>query len=307
MTWWRVGPEGREKQKRKRIKAYFDNKNMHGAYYALGATVFFALAAALTRYAEPDTTFEMYLWVSDAIAAVICAAMFTLGEHSASDQQIDAWQKEEFAKLIAAVPQKADIDREALLSKDKPIVLCGFARLEKLHVVHGQGKPAQTQTWNFATRIGRDGKTRWTPPFLGVLHYTAQQLFIFQCDVDLRTGAVLSQSIEEVFWKDVISVQVDTEARPWNALEQDLLRQWSKHQKPELRNKIQTILHDPAKAATFVRRTTLRIRTTDGIGLELVTADEAFFSSGNVSPIPSANDRALNRFREVWRGYKVAV
>jgi hypothetical protein len=60
-------------------------------------------------------------------------------------------------------------------------------------------------------RKGNDGVLRFTPVEVIAINFTAHQLLVYKCALDLTTGNALNESTDEYFYRDVVSVSTKTE------------------------------------------------------------------------------------------------
>lgn len=61
-----------------------------------------------------------------------------------------------------------------------------------------------------ASRRGKDNVLRFTPINVTVLNFTAHQLVIYSCVLDVLTGNALNEGTDEYFYGDVVSVSTKT-------------------------------------------------------------------------------------------------
>jgi hypothetical protein len=116
------------------------------------------------------------------------------------DAQIDAWIEDDLKKLQQQALNKTGTDPSVLMQKE-PVVVTGL-RFGDL--------PSST-FWAF--RTGKDKIFRFTPMDVTVINFTADQLLVYQCALDLTTGNPLNESTDEYFYRDVVSVSTVTESR----------------------------------------------------------------------------------------------
>ena len=91
--------------------------------------------------------------------------------------------------------QKLSIDESELVGE--PVVVTGP------RIGNTGGAP-------FLYKKGKDGRLRFTPINVTVLHMTQNQLVSYQACLDLTTGNLLNESTDEYFYKDIVSVATKT-------------------------------------------------------------------------------------------------
>lgn len=110
---------------------------------------------------------------------------------------MDAWIEEDLKKLQSQVLAKTGTDQSDLVGE--PVQVTGFWFGDL---------PAKTfQKY----RKGKDNVLRWTPLEVIVINFTADQLLLYTCAMDLTTGNPLNESTDEYFYRDVVSVSTKTD------------------------------------------------------------------------------------------------
>lgn len=307
MDWF--APTDEEKAKRAKIKAYFGPDKASGAlpFFVLGATSA-AFAIVLLRWDFPSE----YLLVLATLSLVLLAigvVLFYRKTLRAKDEDIDAWRKEDLDKIIAAVPDKADFDGGHLINRDDPIVIIGFLRFKKLRAAYAPRNGQRAKGWRFQVKAGKDGITRWTPLNLVVLHHTAKQLIAYQCDVDLVRGTAFNESVEEYFWKDLVSLQIEEETVSWAEMDPDLIRYWTGNLPKDHCMKYEALLAAKPKSIGPVppdRRSILQLKANSGFGLKIILSDERFVEPASdpeqlEGSWEAGNEDAITRLRNLLR------
>jgi len=106
-----------------------------------------------------------------------------------SDREIDRWTREDFQALNERALQRAGIERSELAGDPIPIYGPGDVKPRKV----GEDK---------RLRFGRYGGV--------VITFTGDRLLIYSCVVDISTGNTLSESTDEYWYRDVVSVSTKT-------------------------------------------------------------------------------------------------
>lgn len=298
-----------EQIKRKKIRDYYMPPTGLGpmAYSAMG----FALLClfALLIWLGAMTVILAIVAIAATVPFAIAWVIFNERGQGASDEDIDYWRDEDFDGVIARVCEEAGYDSADLINPGDPIVIIGFPRFENLRVRHARDDGSAAKSWRFKVRVGEDGATRFTPPSLTVLHFTKDHLIAYQCDLDLVRGDVLNESVSEYFWQDIVSLQIDKQSVSWADEDEALVRQWARALPPERKEKYAALWAEGASLpAPSDRRTTLRLKTNTGTGLEIVIGDERFAEyeddGGLAGSIGWRNNEAIARLRKLLRDRK---
>lgn len=117
-----------------------------------------------------------------------------------SDQQMDSWIAQSLQGIEEKALNKTGVDRSELVGETV--------------VVYGP------RFWNvsgveFGITKGKDGIIRFTPIGVTVINFTQDQLVTYQCALDLTTGNTLSESTDEYFYRDVVSVSTQTQSKSY--------------------------------------------------------------------------------------------
>lgn len=114
-----------------------------------------------------------------------------------TDAQMDAWLDEDLRMLPPKALSKTGTDPSDLVAE--PVMITG-PRLSDIANAH------------LAFRKGKDNIFRFTPVNITVINFTANQLIVYSCALDLTTGNALNESTDEYFYKDVVSVATKTKS-----------------------------------------------------------------------------------------------
>jgi len=241
-----------------------------------------------------------------AILAVVLLAvawvLFSERAERATDEDIDFWRDEDFDRVVAAALEDADLARDEGIDPGDPIVIAGLPRFDRLKVRRsgdGDAPPA----WRFKVKVGADGITRYTPPSLTVLTFTKDHLIAYQCDLDLISGRALNESIEEFFWQDIATLQIDKQTLAAGSDELALFAQWARDMPRAKAARFAALFAENGRELPTGKRTVLRLKTNTGGGLEIVVADERFADNPN-DPVQARNDEAIARLRQLLRDRK---
>src|SRR6266705_715705 len=117
------------------------------------------------------------------------------------DRQIDVWVAEDLQHMESKALQQTGLDESQLVRES--VLLTGL------------------RFWNIGgaeigIRKGKDDVIRFTPIGVTVINFTEHQLVSYQCVLDLMTGNALSESTDEYFYRDVVSVSTRTESMTWD-------------------------------------------------------------------------------------------
>jgi hypothetical protein len=255
--------------------------------------------------------FDVASWaaIAAAVLAVVLFAIAWVGFNEragrADDDDIDFWRDEDLDALIADVTEDAALNAADLIDPAHPIVIAGLPRFENLKVSRSHDDGSLPQSWRFKVKVGRDGITRFTPPCVTVLHFTRDHLIAYQCDLDLLSGKALNETIEEYFWQDIVSLQIEKQEMPPAEDELALMQQWSKSLPGEFAEKYEALFSDGSAVLPTGKRTILRLKTNSGGGLEIVVEDERFADNPDEDSLQIRNEKAITRLRKLLRDRKV--
>jgi hypothetical protein len=301
MGWF--GPiAGDEQKKRAMIRQYFEpDKSPKPWMFAAGGFVALVAMVALTLYLV-----SFYATIAAAILSVVLFAVawvsFNERAQRADDIDIDNWRDDDFDLAVERIRQDAVLATSDLMNPKNPIVFVGLPRFKNLEVHFSHDDGGLRKRWRFKVKVGEDGITRFTPPCLTVLHFTKDHLLAYQCDLDLLTGTVLNETLDEYFWQDIVSLQIERQTLPTEADDAALYDQWSEHMPDDAAERYEPLRADGPAALATGKRTILRLKTTSGGGLEIVLADERFAAAKD--SLQARNNAAIDRLRKLLRDRK---
>lgn len=111
------------------------------------------------------------------------------------DAQMDAWLEEDLREAHRKALSKTGTDASELVAE--PVTVTGPRFWD-------------TAGAEWAFKKGKDEKLRFTPVSVTVLNFTPNQLISYSAALDLTTGNALSESTDEYFYRDVVSVSTKT-------------------------------------------------------------------------------------------------
>jgi len=215
-------------------------------------------------------------------AAMIALAAWRLWSWSqrATDDQMDSWTAEDMANLRKRAVEKSSLDPSELLRE--PVVVTG----PRLRGLGGA---------QFGIRRGKDQQIRFTPIDTTIINFTEHQLVLFQCALDLTTGKALNESVDEYFYKDVVSAA--TQSRSYTCdLNKKALLQFPHAKKAMVNGRLQL-----NSAETFV------LTTSGGTSIEVVLSDPMLAESLGGGQIPTQPaDQAVQAVRKMLREKKAS-
>jgi len=115
-----------------------------------------------------------------------------------TDQQMDEWLTDDFKALESKGLNKMGIDSSDCVGESV--------------LVHGP-RTGDTGGAKIRFKKGKDGVVRYTPINTTIISFTQNQLLVYTCSLDFLTGNALSESTDEYFYKDVVSVSTKTESK----------------------------------------------------------------------------------------------
>lgn len=296
--------QNREAYKRAKIRQYFTPVRGPDPL-KVGAGGLLCLAAALGF-----SLFGLPSW-SDLVAVLAAIVLFAVAwvafnerAGRASDEEIDAWRDEDFDRVVEEVSEDAALNGADLIDPDNPIVFYGLPRFKNLKVSHNRDDGSLSQRWTFKVAVGEDGVTRFTPPCLTVLHFSKDHLFAYQCDLDLFSGERLNETIDEYFWQDIATLQIEKQTLPADSGEAPLYDQWSEDMPEEMAERYAALHSEEPAVLPTGKRTILRLKTNAGGGLEITVADERFVDNPDADSLQARNAAAITRLRKLLRERK---
>ncbi|TMQ10302.1 MAG: hypothetical protein E6J90_36515 [Deltaproteobacteria bacterium] len=114
-----------------------------------------------------------------------------------SDAEMDTWFEQDVRVLHVKALTKTGTDTSDLVAE--PVMVTG---------------PRITNRANceLSFRKGKDNIIRFTPVNVTIINFTAHQLVVYGCALDLTTGNALNESTDEYFYNDVVSVSTKTKS-----------------------------------------------------------------------------------------------
>jgi hypothetical protein len=303
MGWF--GPAKTEEQKkREMIRRYFEPDKGPATWMFAAAGLTLALVSLALSYFGVS----FYAPLAAAILAVVMFAIawviFNERSQRADDDDIDIWRDQDFKAVIKRISDDAALAASDLMDRRHPIVFTGLPRFENLQIHRNYDDGKVRRRWRFKVKVGRDGITRFTPPCLTVLHFTKDHLLAYQCDLDLLSGKVLNETLDEYFWQDIVSLQIERQTLPTEADDRQLYEQWSETMPNDQSERYEAVLAEQPAVLATGQTTILRLKTTSGGGLEIVLADERFVANPPPDCLQTRNDDAIARLRKLLRDRK---
>jgi len=199
-----------------------------------------------------------------------------------SDAQVDAWVREELKGLQARALAKTGLDPSELIGE--PVMVYG----PRFWKVGGA---------EVGIRQGNDGIVRFMPLGVTVINFTQNQLIAYQCALDLTTGNPMSESTDEYFYRDVVSVSTQSKSLTWDAaalpssVMQGPLAALVKYGKLQFN-----------EAEAFV------LTTSGGTSIEVVLRDPQLISCAGGGSIPTEMaEKAVQTVRKMLREKKAVA
>ena len=200
-----------------------------------------------------------------------------------TDEQMDAWTQEDLKGLQARALAKTGLDPSELVAE--PVMVYGprFWRVGGAEV---------------AIKKGKDGIVRFMPLGVTVINFTQNQLVAYQCALDLTTGNPLSESTDEYFYRDVVSVSTQSKTLTWDQAALNASALAMEALSPLLTaGKLQ--FND---AETFV------LTTSGGTSIEVVLSDPKLIDSVGGGSIPTdMAEKAVQTVRKMLREKKAVA
>lgn len=197
-----------------------------------------------------------------------------------SDQQMDIWIEEDLHKMQDKALNKSGLDQSELIGQ--PVMVTG------------------PRFWNIGgaeagIKKGKDDIVRFMPIGVTVINFTPNQLVAYQCALDLTTGNPLSESTDEYFYKDVVSVSTISKTMTW---ESEILG------KNALKNHSLASLLTAGKLQ-FNAAENFILTTSGGTSIEVLLRDPTLIKSAGGGTIPTERaDKAVQAVRKMLREKK---
>jgi hypothetical protein len=199
-----------------------------------------------------------------------------------SDEQMDAWIKEDMKNLQTRALAKTGLDPSEIIAE--PVMVYG------------------PRFWNIGgaevgIKKGNDDIVRFMPIGVTVINFTAHQLVAYQCALDLTTGNALSESTDEYFYRDVVSVSTQSKSQTYTRAEIG----------KELSEGLLKGLMTDGKLQ-FNAAEMFILTTSGGTSIEVVLRDPQLIESVGGGSIPTEMaDKAVQTVRKMLREKKVAA
>ena len=192
-----------------------------------------------------------------------------------SDQEMDRWINEDVEKLKPVAVNKTGLD--------------GVKTYGDTVVVKGP------RFWNtggafVGVKRGKDGEIRFTPIEVTIINFTKDQLVAYQCALDLMTDKPLSESTDEYFYQDVVSVSTQSKTTTYD--KSTMTRQGRKALKPLMKGgRLQL-----NSSENFV------LTTAGGTSLEVFLRDPRLIEMAGGGRIPTGTaEKAIGAVRTMLR------
>jgi len=199
-----------------------------------------------------------------------------------TDAEMDAWIQEDLKDLQARALSKTGLDRSELIGE--PVMVYGprFWKIGGAEV---------------GIKKGKDGVVRFIPLGVTVINFTPIQLVAYQCALDLTTSNPLSESTDEYFYRDVVSVSTQSKTMTWD--------------KGVLGAKLAEGPLAPLMTAgklQFNAAETFSLTTSGGTSIEVVLSDPTLIEKAGGGSIPTdMAEKAVQTVRKMLREKKAAA
>ncbi len=248
--------------------------------------------AQLKKYFKPFPKWAVWLIVIGAplvLAKGIGLVLIGIGawaifawSQKPTDQQVDLWIEEDLKGLNSKALAKSGTDQSELVGETVQVTGPRFWNVGGAEVSFKKGK---------------DNFLRFTPIGVSVINFTASQLVVYQCALDLGTGNPLNEGTDEYFYRDVVSVSTQSKTKTLH--KGDLP---AKGLTGALKNALDSAgtlqLND---AETFV------LTTSGGTSVEVVLRDRRLIDKMGGGDIPTTTaDKAIQSVRKMLRERKSA-
>jgi hypothetical protein len=124
--------------------------------------------------------------------------VYSYSQGKPTGQQMDQWLEEDLKILTTKALAKTGTDEGELVSESVQVTGPRFWDVAGAPVLF---------------KKGNDNSLRFTPVGVSVICFTQNQLLGYTCALDLTTGKALSESTDEYFYRDVVSVATKTESK----------------------------------------------------------------------------------------------
>jgi hypothetical protein len=256
-----------ESQKRQQIERYFKTFPKW--------TVWIIVIGALVMLGQSVGP----VCIGAAMIALACWRLWAWSQKP-EDGQLDQWITEDLARLKARALEKSNLDASELLRE--PVLVTG----PKLRGLGGA---------QFAIRRGKDQVIRFTPIDATIINFMEHQLVLYQCTLDLTTGKPLNESVDEYFYKDVVSAATQSKSFTCE-LDKKALVYFPQAKKAIVNGKLQL-----NSAEHFV------LTTSGGTSISMVLSDPTLAEGLGGGTIPTQlADQAVQAVRKMLREKKAS-
>jgi hypothetical protein len=259
-----------ESHQRRRIRAYFTPRPKWPGRLTAVALLVIAGGVAVHRF---DIALVGLALVAVALYVLIAKPGI------ATDAEVDRCVQQDRRRVPSRAAQRSGMDPDKFV--EEPIVFAydlGFA-------AGGNGFKA--------SRRGSDRARRTTPVGATVVNMTRNQLFVYQCAIDLSTGNLINEQTKELFWRDVVSVDTATDTRTLSVTQLPLR---------ERKLLVEDGWHIVNDVIQYDGEESVSISMTSGQAVKLAFWDGR--SADKTDPADAENDRAMGRLRYVVRNMK---
>ena len=170
-----------------------------GLFFILGSIMLGLISGLLsyvTRYSYLLPIFGIPLWLVFSFRLTKKIIGRKIKEEEIPDFVIDQYIAEDFEKVIPLSLRKANIDLSQCIAESQMLEEPCFDEDATGH----------------AYKLGKDGKVRYTPIAVSVIHMLEDQIICYAGDLDLLTGVYLNETVDEFFYDDIVSIQTLTES-----------------------------------------------------------------------------------------------
>jgi hypothetical protein len=118
------------------------------------------------------------------------------------------------------------------------------------------------------------------------------------------SGTRLNEITEEYFWQDIVSLQIEKQTLAPEYEDEPLYDQLAESMPDEKAGRFAAFRSQQAAVLPTGKRTTLRLKTNAGGGLEIVIADERYVDNAGDESLQARNEKAVARLRKLLRDRK---
>lgn len=198
-----------------------------------------------------------------------------------NDRQMDEWLAADLQHMENRAIERNGLDESELVSETVLLTSLRFWDIGGAEI---------------GIRRGKDDIIRFTPIGITVINFTEHQLVAFQCALDFMTGNALSESTDEYFYRDIVSVSTQTESMTWDKA----MLSSSGFAKTPL---AALVKHGKLQ---FNAAKKFKLTTSGGTSIEVVLDDSTLIKSVGGGTIPTERaDKTVQAVRKVLREKKV--